>query len=765
MTAVHRRTMLPSDLRARVSAKYRWSLLVAGEAAVTLFLLTWGNSFTGSVELHRIQLGVLAFLGAIGWLAILRRPSRLPIVLIVAPLPLLGSLALTAATSAYPGLGWYATWQCAAYAGIAWLLAVQAGHPIGRRNLIASMGIVVAVVIGLYLAEVASTWIEWVGMGFPVTSVPLRPLRDGGVVQLPTWVGDVIVLCTPVVAVRLWIANARTPAVVLAIASMSAMVISGTRSVLLLVVVLSVVVAAVYARLRGTRRAGILASTLAVVVIVIGLGAVVLAGRSFDEGRSSSYASAIEQFASSPVTGTGPGTYAVHRMSDTVDVLAALPFPDANNVVLTAAGESGLIGILGLALALIGYGIAAVRSWRRAPGGHAVVGAALFGLAIFAGHAMVDAVFVLMGVVLLMIASISIAVTDDLPPAIQANRSRPLDVALGIAIVVIVIGTAFVVRNERVLNSVRSADSSLTSSLGEAIVSALAATEISPETVPAWWARMLAQARSGDLTDATADARQTIGLEGFGQEWLMLALLDTRIGDRAGARDALDHATAHPPFDPVVELNAAMLYMADHDSAKASGAIRRLLVAQPDIEPLLATAQSTLADVVEGSRSAAATDSLAAGDPDSALAIALYGSDRSLANSVLDRVAVGDPNSAHWRTTVVAAWFGDLAARASLDAEAAVHPSVDRLVWAWRVAAHACDEAASNWWERAVEIAAGYQPSVPVAIGVAPDFQARLLPNRYPGVVWRMDYPSQPYVDGTWTFALGQPACAAASSR
>ena len=69
---------------------------------------------------------------------------------------------------------------------------------------------------------------------------------------------------------------------------------------------------------------------------------------------------------------------------------------------------------------------------------------------------------------------------------------------------------------------------------------------------------MLAADATGDHDQAIAAATRMVQLEGFGEQWLSLAVLRSRAGDTAGARDAIQRATAHPPIDPTVELNALM---------------------------------------------------------------------------------------------------------------------------------------------------------------------------------------------------------------
>jgi O-antigen ligase len=742
-----------------VSANLRWSLLVAGEAALVLFLLTFGNTFTGSVPLHRTHLAILGLLGLFGWLAILTRPSRLSPLLVVAPLPLLAAITATSILSPYPSLSWYATCQCAGYIGIAWLLAIQAGHPVGRRNLIAAMGIVVALVTAVYLVEVALAWAEWLSFGFPLVSLPLRPLGTGGVVQIPTWVPDVIALCAPVVAVSLWVARARALAVGLAAAGSVAILISGTRSVLLLIVVVVVVGAIFAVRSRGSRMVAIVATATAIAVIVVGLSVVVLTARSLDAGRSSLWASAIDGFLSAPIAGTGPGTYAVNRTNDTVDVLSRLVHPDANNSMLTIASESGLIGLAGLGLAVAAYVVAVRRAWRVDPEDRPIVAASVLGLAIVAGHAMVDVAFALIGVLLLVLACLALASTSRVSvQSIPRPRPRRLTAVLVAGLIVIAIASIGLWRSELTLGDVVEADAALPESPQAALAAARAATQRSPESAPGWWIRMVAADATGDAVDAIASARRIADLEGFGQEWISIATLLGRSGDAVGAREAFGRATAHPPLDPIVQLNAAIGYHAAGDTADAEMAVRGLFAVRPDIEPSLAQGPPGLAATAARIRPAAATALITEGDADSAMLVALSGEDRDLATALLAEAGFTAAGENYWKT-IIAAWFGDQAARLAHEAASTADPNPDAIDWSWRLAARACDERAISRWKRAMEISAGRQPAAPIALGVAPGFQVRMFPARYPGVVWRMDHPERPYVEGIWTYALGVPGC------
>jgi hypothetical protein len=542
---------------------------------------------------------------------------------------------------------------------------------------------------------------------------------------------------------------------------MVAIVLSGTRSVLLLVVVLSVVAAAVLLRDRANRRVSLAVSILATVVVVIGIGVILLTGRSFDEGRSSAYASAIDRLTSSPLAGTGPGTYGVYRMGDPVDVLSHLAFPNAVNIILTAAAESGLVGLLGLAFGVGLYALAIRNTWRRPGAERLTIVAAVLGLAVVGGHAMVEDVFALVGIVLLVLAALSLAAADTITAEVKVpGRARPLGAILLVGVICILVSATVVIRNEITLDALAEADRSMADSPAEALAAAQRATNSSPDSVPAWWSRMVAADAAGDGADAVRSAQRTVDLEGFGQEFLSLAVLKGHNGDAVDARDAIAQATDRMPLDPLVELNAAILHASTGAEGGAVDDMKRLLALQPDIQPILVDRLPALGPIVARAKSQIVADLMEKGDLETAIRIALSAEDRELADALVAGIGEGqDVAAASYWKAVVQAWFGDKTARTALDATATARPTASNLTWAWRIASHACDRAGTEHWERAAEIGAGLRPSTPMALGEAPSFQVRQLPSRYPGVVWRIDYPGRPYVEGIWSYGLGRPGC------
>ena len=340
--------------RWRASPRLRWTVVVGAESLFILLLLPYGRVYQPTLWLHQLHLLILATVGLVGWLAVMWRPSSLSPFLILAPLPLFAAVVVTAFVSPYPILSWPAAWQTAAYAGIFWLLALQASHGAGRRYLLWVIGIVVAVALVSYFAAVLVEWWRLLRLGFPVTSLPLRPSNVGGLAQIPTYLADVVAVGTPVTVAALWRRRARIPAVLFALAGFGAIVLTGTRSVLLIITGLAIAAVLLAIRDRvGQRRAVTVLVTAVLAVGAIGLVVTLASSRSLDEGRSSAYASAVARFTESPILGSGPGTYGVERMGDPVSIIGWLVFPDAHNILLNNLAESGIVGLLGLAATVV----------------------------------------------------------------------------------------------------------------------------------------------------------------------------------------------------------------------------------------------------------------------------------------------------------------------------------------------------------------------------------------------------------------------------
>ena len=380
---------------------------------MAVILLPLGLVYIGVPQIHQMQLLILGSVGAAGWIAVAWRPTALTWPVLVAPLPLLATMTLSSLASGYPTLSWSATWMTAAYAGIFWLLALQASHIDGRRNLIVVIGIVVLLALVTFLVAVLLEWRDWLGLGFPVTSLPLRPRSVGGLAQIPTWLADVLALGSPLrrreplesrradrrdhprvgrsrcdrgdrdalgpadrghrghCVDRRGPDRRRSPCPAEGRGSSSSALRSPWRS-----------------PCRSSHSAPVGASTRG--------------GRRRTPVRSPrSRNLPCWERAPRPTRSSGCGTRSMSSDTSrfrTPTTSCSTPWPKP--------GSSASLGLLAT-IAFVGLAISG--SWRASQDDRPIIGGALFGVAIFAGHGMVDVMFALSGIVLVAIGVVSLA--------------------------------------------------------------------------------------------------------------------------------------------------------------------------------------------------------------------------------------------------------------------------------------------------------------------------------------------------------------------
>ena len=96
--------------------------------------------------------------------------------------------------------------------------------------------------------------------------------------------------------------------------------------------------------LKGKQARTAVSVAVVVLPLIVILGLADQVGRSLDEGRTSAFGTSFDMFARSPVLGTGPATYPLVRLSESIPILAHYAFPNAHNIVMTTMGETGLWG-------------------------------------------------------------------------------------------------------------------------------------------------------------------------------------------------------------------------------------------------------------------------------------------------------------------------------------------------------------------------------------------------------------------------------------
>ena len=647
-----------------------------------IFLVVSGNFMAGPPIFHWIPLVILTVTGILGWIAVALYRGRLDAELLAAATVPSVAVAITASLSAYPSLSWDSAWHLSTLAGTA-LLVWYALARWGPRDFVVVLGSLLVLLVAGYLLQVVLAYQTWLSLGMSAATLPLRPLNAGSLALIPTWLSDYVILLAPVMVVIFARAGrgGRWMAAALAVASVAVVIIGGTRSLWLLTAAVAggLFIAWLWHRPHGRVLVGIgvVVGLLASIAFALALGGRV--ARSLDEGRLSAFGSAVAQFVRSPIFGTGPGTYGEYRLGYSVQYLEHLAFPNSHNVVLSTAAEEGLLGVLALAIVVACCLVVLRRRWREPDRDTVLLVAAGAGIVVVLGHALVDVVIDVPGIMVCLMVVAGIALVRPSPPksvtpgpgvgrSVAGHRMPAALAAIGV--LVLVLTGALASRFEVSLVRQVQADGAVRGDPGAALTAAVDAASLTPDSTPAWNAIAVAADRAGRLDEAIVAVRHMIALEPFAQHQAELAILLDRSGDSAGAIQEMRSAAADQR-DPFVQLNAAILLSKYGLRAEAERAATQLIVLQPLIgiqrSALPAGVQSLWADAT-----AAAIPQLeAAGQWDDALAAALLGN-LSLAPGV---VAASPVARRAILADVEAAWGGSAASRTAVEHAARADPS------------------------------------------------------------------------------------------
>ena len=745
--------------------------MLALAALLLLALVIVGTPFRSAPLSRWFPLAVLSATGIAGWAVTLRWPAPALVWPLTAVVGLVVASGISALASAYPSLAWDSTWSLAMLGGTGLLIWRAAGTPVGRRNLLALAAIFLIVILVVFLGQAVVLWRDWLVLGMPIAALPLRPAATGGIVGLPTWVGDYIVLLTPVVAVSLWQGgrSGRLAAGVLTVVAASALLLTGTRSLWLIAVLVGLGVLAVAARRRGVSPRLIWSCLLALVAILAfawQLGLVSRVTRDLDEGRSSAYASAIRQAGARPILGGGPGTYGVYRLSNDLPIFAHYAFPNAHNIVLNALAETGLVGLAALLAAGFLGALQVRRTWRHAGDRRPVVVAALAGLLAVLAHSMVDVVFEVPGILILsfVVAAFAFTTPGDVPAAPEASavglqglRRRSRWAAMGVFLVLLVALPTVVRAEASAAEQLRSRlDGGADSATAQA--AARRSVDLAPDVVPALTALVLAADAAGDSATALDAAARRTELEGLQQHRIELGILLARSGRLEEAALSLRAAAERDAVDPFVQLNVALLDASGQTADERTLALRRLIASQPLFGLVSSELPSSVAPLLGPATDGAVADLLARGQVDDAMRAALVGGDAALVDSV---VAGADSPAKAFYADVAAAWAGSVEADGRVRATATEHPTaVNGAWWAWLLSVRRCDRPEAHRWSEIWRIATGAIVAMPIGLGTVPALDGSMVPQWYPESIWGVGGPGEPYVPGTWVIALGTPVCA-----
>jgi O-antigen ligase/tetratricopeptide (TPR) repeat protein len=427
------------------------------------------------------------------------------------------------------------------------------------------------VLIGLvYVVVVAQHWIDWWSTIGKFAAPPLRPEFEGLTLGNPSAVMTASVLLTATAvafALGRGLAGRLVATSALALCGVVT-IMSGSRAGWLAVAIAVVVTAGLW--LSDARHRSLLGSLIrsravrfgaVPVVVLMFIGAAIAApglllrfGAGGETLRTAFFASAVRMFESSPLVGTGPGTWVVQRVAYTDASEIDYYVPHAHNLYLQTLAEFGVAGaIAGLVVvALLGRllldGVRSEEPTRRR-----VAWAAVFTTVYFGAHQLLD-LYAHFPAILLAFA-IPIAYLDGTAEAGATGGSwspawAPLRrwlsgvrfqvvrnwagvaslLACGVFLAWSETG-AFLMRDGTALLNDRNPDAALTK--------LEAAVAMDPAMPPYRLALGLALADTGDLAGAERQFAAAAQADGLPQSWLDLAAVRARQSNASGARDAL----------------------------------------------------------------------------------------------------------------------------------------------------------------------------------------------------------------------------------
>jgi O-antigen ligase len=695
-------------------------LAFVGITVLTLYMTVgegsgWYGWYVSELRIFSI-VSIAAVFG--GWmLAARRNPAWRPRTMLWPPIvAVLAAFLVASATSALPRIGFEYAAYAVLLAGLYLLLVRLVANPFFGPRLYALAAAICVGICAWYLWTVGGIWVHWWGLVGHVAVPPLRPDLDGLSWGSPNTVAIMAALLLP--PALAWFGGVRTRRRIAGLAALTVLVlatvfITGSRGAWLGIAAGSVVTVVVWflvpGHLAGVRAA--LGRRRASPVAMVAFGAAVVAGALVAlpavlsrlgaggvDLRADLATVALRMFQASPLTGVGPGNWVVDRIATTQPTEIDYYIPHAHNIYAQALAEFGVLAVLAAAVvvvwlaALIWSGIRDADQTRRRFGW-----AALFSTAYFAAHQVAD---VYIGIPCVLFAfALPIAYLDAtaehsllrLPFRASAASGTVLRGTARVAGAVAVV-SAFVFLAWSESNALAAEQAVAFADDGNwtaAEASATAASSGDPGLPAYTLIAGLTALHDGDPATASADLSKAGAADDLPTTWLDLAAARTSLGDRDGARTALDAAMRLGFQQPAVAFPAGTLYLQLGDRAAAIDALGAALVSGPTLagDPWFASEPGS--DV----RAAAIASAEARLTPDQ------WGNALLLNDTDKARILAGGLTGAtrDQALTIVAAYAGDPTARAAVEGHASSSPQ--DLVWAsWaaRLARNAGDEAAAT---------------------------------------------------------------------
>lgn len=577
---------------------------------------------------------------------------------------------------------------------------------------VASLAVLFCIAIGvLYVTFTVQAWIAyWNAIG-RIGPPPLRPDFQG-LYGNPSPVAAVDILLFLGAAAHLGTAtrSRRLAVAGLGLLTGVTVLLTGSRGAWVALAAASAVGVFIWlsgSAERARARAMLLSRRFMIVIaglVLAGMAALVpfapaLASRMAEPGtdyRLSFYAAALRMFISSPLVGTGPGTWTALRGQFTYPSEVDFYIPHAHNIYLQTLSEFGLLGaVAGLVvfgcLAWLVLGAFRARDPVRRRFGWAV----LIGLVYLGVHQLVD-VYANMPAMMFALA-LSVAHLDALSPEsvpqsgllsriLSTIRTSRWALRAAVAVMTATLIGSFGWLGWSESQALTAAQASAEGNAGhwtEALATIEDAVRADPAMPPYQFLLGLAAAHTGNMQAARTAFATSAASDDFPEAWLNLADTQLQLGDAAGARVSLVKAMRLGFQQAEVSLPAGVLYLRLGDSADAEAAFADALTVAPGVadDPYWATSPA-LQEAWVGAVDRAMTSAPA----DAAFQIALLAGRSAAARQAANRL---DPSLRSIAGTVIGAWNGDRSAFNALAAAARSDP-LDYAIAGWcpRIAFH-----------------------------------------------------------------------------
>jgi O-antigen ligase len=574
---------IPEDeqLRAGVSGSFALGRVapVGASALLTaafLFVLFVGGGYPGATSAAaRVTTQILVLLTLSGWLVVAVRDVRwFPRSQLVGPGAIaLALMAVCALFSVSPRMSLGGVAFSAVALAILVFVEQLAVSPFFRPRLRALLVAVPAVVSVAYIGQVVFGWVEYWHLAGGLALPPLRPDWAGLTFGSPNLVATVLLLAGPLALAAVATGGPRNRRRVAAITILAALAVvaialTGSRGGALgLAGVMALGGAFAILRFRRIPR-GLLAVTAVSMISLLAALLVVLLARGGQGGegvRLDLWRTALAIFVDHPVTGGGPDTWAMLKLTEARPFVPTFVVHHAHNLYLWTLAELGILGSAGVAVLA---GAVLVLLFRRARSSETIVAftaiAVLAALAGLATQSLVDVVTNLPAIVLLVAVVVGYGLhagretEEAAEPRAHgpARRSAGLLVAgsLGIA----VLGIGFVREDLAVAAATRADAMLLVGDAGEAAAGFADAYGLDP--VPLYQAETgLAWAFANDATAASVSVNAVIGVDGLAHHLILDAYLRLHQGDTAGAIASARVAMDRGWPDAGVMLNAGRI--------------------------------------------------------------------------------------------------------------------------------------------------------------------------------------------------------------